>query len=278
MSEIIKYREAGRHLSEGLRLYTDPVAIKYIRDISEIPDRAHRPSSNGQKWSLCQAFTYARRHRMHVAMTSDDNFCIPATIGHCWEYVSEEDFIESQMRQGWHKDRDAEKKKYDFLRKQTDDAIYQRMAEYKGFVCSPLPDTQIAPDSILIYGDGAQITHIIQALTYEFRYTVTSSFDGFAESCRKGGLMPFITDTPQVVIPGMGDRSFSGTTENEIAIGIPGHLIFYILDHLFKSGGRLNMGQPVRTVLPNNITERLTPGFSFLHGKIQEYKNRKAQE
>jgi hypothetical protein len=37
---------------------------------------------------------------------------------------------------------------------------------------------------------------------------------------------------------------------------------------------RVPEGQPVRTVLPNNITERMTPGYSFMYDKVQEYKNR----
>jgi uncharacterized protein (DUF169 family) len=145
---------------------------------------------------------------------------------------------------------------------------YERMAEFKGFVCSPLADTIVTPDSILIYGDGVQITHIIQAIKYEYKYPVISSFEGFGELCRKGALKPFLTCKPQVVIPGMGDRAFSDTTENEIAIGLPNHLVFYVLDNFFKSGGRLNIGQPVRTVLPNNITERMTSGYSFINDKI----------
>jgi uncharacterized protein (DUF169 family) len=277
MGGLIEYQEAGCRLIEKLRLYTDPVAIKYIRDISEIPLQARRPSAKGQKWALCQAFTYARRHRMHVGMTSDDNFCIPSTVGHRWEDVPNEDLIESQVRQGWHKDREAEEKRFAFAMNLIGEANYERMAEFKGFVCSPLADALVIPDSILIYGDGVQITHIIQALTYEYKYPVTSSFEGFGESCHKGSLMPFLTGKPQVVIPGMGDRAFSGTTENEIAIGIPGHLVFYVLDNLFKSGGRLNIGQPVRTVLPNNITERMTPGYSFMYDKIQEYKNKRGK-
>ena len=274
MSQLSDYKEAGRGLIERLRLYTDPVAIKFIRDISEIPDQALRPSANGQKWSLCQAFTYARRHRMHVAMTSDDNFCVPSSVALGWEYVPREELIESQVRQGWHKDREAEEKRFAFLGEGIGKENFKRMAQFKGFVCSPLADTIVAPDSILIYCDGVQITHIVQALTYEYKYPVTSSFEGFGESCDKGALRPFITGRPQVVIPGMGDRAFTGTNEYEMAIGIPGDLVFYVLDNLFKSGGRLNIGQPVRPVLPNNITERITPGFSFMYDKIQEYKNR----
>ena len=275
MSDVSKYQEAGRRLTKMLRLYTDPVAIKYIRDIDEIPPKAVRPSVRGQKWSLCQAYSYSRKWRMHVAMTSGDNFCVPATAAHRWEYVPQEDLIESQVRQGWHKDREAEEKRFRFFRDFVGEENFARMAEFKGFICSPLAETIIEPDSILIYGDGVQITHIIQSLSYEFKYPVASSFEGFGESCQKGALIPFLTGKPQVVIPGMGDRAFSGTTENEIAIGVPGSLLFYTMENLFKAGGRLNMGQPARTVLPNNITETITPGFAFMHGKIQEYKNKK---
>jgi uncharacterized protein (DUF169 family) len=49
---------------------------------------------------------------------------------------------------------------------------YKRMAEFKGFVCSPLADTIVIPDSVLIYGDGVQITHIIQAVKYKYKYPV----------------------------------------------------------------------------------------------------------
>jgi uncharacterized protein (DUF169 family) len=49
MMELSEYQEAGRRLIEKLRLYTDPVGIKYIRDIAEIPERARRPSARGQK-------------------------------------------------------------------------------------------------------------------------------------------------------------------------------------------------------------------------------------
>lgn|GEM_PF-5972074 len=61
MAELSDYRKAGQELLSQLRLATFPVALKYIQDISEIPAKAIKPSQSGQKWSLCQAITYARR-------------------------------------------------------------------------------------------------------------------------------------------------------------------------------------------------------------------------
>jgi len=271
MKKLEDYRKAGEELYHKLNLSTYPIAIKYIKDVSEIPEGIRRPSDRGQKWSLCQAFTYARRWGWSVAMTSDDNFCTPSSVGQGWEEVSQEDMNQSQILQGWRKDAESERK---MRRGNRIIDVGQR----KGFVCSPLPETVIVPDSVLVYGTGEDITHIIHALAYEGEYIVESSFLGFGESCNKGALIPFITQKPQVVIPGTGDRTFSGVYDYEIAIGLPASLLFYVMDHLLATGGHLNMGRPVRTLLPQSITENITPGFKFMREKIEEAKRKKQRK
>ncbi len=268
------YREAGKILYDSLHLPTYPVAIKYIKSEDEIPEKGFRPSAKGQKLSLCQTFTYARRWGRHSAMTEKDNFCVPSSAGHQWVSVSKDEFVESQVRQGWHKDRAAEENRNAFnkgLFSSTDGKNNLRSArEYIGLVCSPITETLIEPDSVIVYGDGGHITHIIHALCYNSGIPLTSSFDGFGESCVKGGLIPFITGKPQVIIPGMGDRKFSGTTENEIAIGFPGSMLNTVVDCLFKSGGSMNLGQPEKVMLPTGLTESVTPGFAFLRKELDK--------
>jgi uncharacterized protein (DUF169 family) len=247
-----------------------PIAIKYIKGVSEMPDaKIIRPSVLGEEWSLCQAFTYARRWGWNVAMTGDDNFCVPATALHGWADVSDEDLLESQMRQGWHRDEEAERRVQEFTRKLLGEKADQRK-EYKGFTVSPLPKSIIVPDTILIYGNAEQVTHIIQSLVYDGRNFPTSGYWGFGESCTKGGLIPFLTQVPQIVVPGTGDRTFSGVYDYEIAIGLPGSMVFKVAANLFKTGGRLNMGMPVKTYLARGLTSKLTPGYDFLRQKIDE--------
>ena len=88
----------------------------------------------------------------------------------------------------------------------------------------------------------------------------------------KGGLIPFLTNVPQMVIPGTGDRTFSGVFDYEIAIGLPGEMIFEITANLFQTGGRLNMGMPVRPLLARGIKAKITPGFNFLRKKLEKRK------
>ena len=275
MKTIDDYRKAGQELYDKLHLSTYPIAIKYIKGVAEIPQGTRRPSDKGQKWSLCQAFTYARRWGWSVAMTSDDNFCTPSSVSQGWEEVPREDLIQSQVLQTWHKDLEAQER---FSRTSSGGRESPgKPGGYKGFICSPLPETIIIPDSVLVYGTGENITHIIHALAYEGENIPTSSFSGFGESCSKGALMPFLTQKAQIVIPGTGDRTFSGTYDYEIAIGLPADLLFFVIEHLLVTGGRLNMGHPVKTLLPQSITESLTPGFKYLREKIDELKKKENQ-
>ena len=267
-------QKSGEELYHKLHLPTYPVGITYIKKEEDIPENATRPSSIGQKWSLCQAVTYARRHGWHVAMTADDNFCVPASAFHKWVDVSDEDLVESQVRQGWHKDRNAERNRINFVNKlfagPNGEKMLRKMQDYIGFVCSPLHQAIMEPDTILVFGDGTHINHMIQALCFDYTMPIMSTFEGFGETCMKGGMVPFITGRPQVVIPGMGDRAFAGITPEEIAVGLPASLLSMLVEHLFKTGGDLNIGQPARSLLAMGLDESITPGFKFLKDKISQ--------
>ena len=271
--DLEQFKKAGEELYHKLHLPTFPVSITYIKQTDEIPEQAMRPSAMGQKWSLCQAFTYARRHGWHVAMTADDNFCVPSSAFHKWVDVSDEDLLESQVQQGWHKDRAAEQNRMNFFNSlfsgPAGEKTLQKIKDYNGFLCSPLHQALMAPDAITIFGDGTHMNHVIQALCYDYTAPVMSAFEGFGETCFKGAFIPFITDRPQIVIPGMGDRAFAGISPEELAIGMPAAQLAVVMDNLFKTGGDLNIGQPVKTLLPMGMDESITPGFSYLRDKIK---------
>ena len=84
MKSLEDYKREGKNLFHKLHLSTYPVAIKYIDDTNKITENAMRPSAFGKKLALCQAFTMVRRHGSTVAMTAEDNFCVPATAVHRW--------------------------------------------------------------------------------------------------------------------------------------------------------------------------------------------------
>ena len=82
--------------------------------------------------------------------------------------------------------------------------------------------------------------------------------------------MPFITRRAQIVIPGAGDRAFGGIQDHEIGIGMPGAFIYYVLQNLFKTGGKQGLGFPIRAMIPMNLNENLTPGFKYMREVIDK--------
>lgn len=271
MSETIEeYRKIGESYYNKLRLLTFPVAIKFIKSYEEIPEKVHRPSKIGQNISLCQSFTMARRWGAHVAMTFEDNACITSSLVHQWKKVPQKDILKSQIMSGYHKDAKAELKVQSQFSALTNKENYLKIKDHVGFIVSPLTKTIIEPDIVLTYGDPAQMTHIIHALSYEGKYMVKTSFVGFGESCIKGVLIPFVTQKPEVVLPGTGDRTLSLTKEEEMAIGMPADLIPYVEENLFKAGGKINMGEPAKFFVGSIPKGFGPPAWNFLRRKLKQ--------
>jgi uncharacterized protein (DUF169 family) len=267
---IEEYKKAGEELFNVLHLNTYPVSLKYIRDLeTEIPPGVRRPIDDGEKMSICQAFTYARRFGQKLCITAADNFCTPSSVGHGWVPLTLEEFTESQIRQKWSKDEQAEKRRAEHVYKSNFKSVIE--LAYRGVIVSPLMDTSVIPDSILVYTDGPKLTYIINALNYEHKrkYRIQSTFEGFGESCSKGGMIPFITRKAQIVIPGTGDRSFGGIQDHELAIGMPGEFIFYVLENLFQTGAGQGLKFPLRQLIPK-VDEKITPGFRYMREVIDK--------
>ena len=274
---IEDYQRAGDDMFNRLHLDSYPVSIKYIKNIEDdIPVGVRRPIDTKEKMSICQAFTYARRFKQKLCITAADNFCTPSSVAHGWVPLTMEEFVESQVRQKWSKDAQAEKRRAEHTYAQNFKNIIE--LAYRGVIVSPLTETPVIPDAIMIYCNGPKLTYIINSLNYEHKrkYRIQSTFEGFGESCAKGGLMPFITRKCQIVIPGTGDRSFAGIQDHELGIGMPASYIFYVLENLFQTGAGQGLKFPLRQLIPK-LDENLTPGFKYMREiidkKLSEMKN-----
>jgi uncharacterized protein (DUF169 family) len=250
------------------------VAITYIQSEDESPADTMRPSAMGQKMCICQTFTAARAWGARIAITADDNFCVPSSAGHKWVDVTDDEFIQSQVTQGWHRNREAEINRIGLYNSlfsgPAGAAALEKVKGRVGLVCSPVHSAVLEPDTVLVFGNGIHITHIIHALCYDYTFPVFSAFEGFGESCLKGGLLPYLTGRPQVVIPGMGDRAFAGIGADEIGVGMPAALLPTVMENLFKTGGPMNIGMPFKTMMPTGLTESVTPGFAWLKKVVDD--------
>ena len=273
--QLEDYQKAGQEFYDKLRLLTLPLAIKYIQNESEIPDETGiiRPSKIKQKFSLCQAFTVARRWGRTVVMTFEDNHCITSSFVHGWEYMPGKEMLKSQIISKYHSGPNAELSVQLLFGQYLNKEAMKKVRGNIGFIVSPLNKTNIIPDVILCYGSPAQMTHIIHALEYEGRNLVKDQFFlGYGESCIKGVLIPYISNQIQVVLPGTGDRTLSMTTEDEMAIGFPAKKLFYIMKNLFKSAYKFNMGMPSKFMLIDLPDGMGPPAFRFLKRQYKRLK------
>ena len=108
---IEEYRRAGQEIYDRLHLPTYPIAAKFIKNINEIPQGVRKPELERTKLSVCQCLAKARWLGEAWCITAADNFCTPITVGMGWiKGITVDEFVESQIKQKWHKNADAERK------------------------------------------------------------------------------------------------------------------------------------------------------------------------
>jgi len=67
------YRESGDFIQNNLRLKTFPVAVKFLKDKSNFPDKTRQPSAVlGKRVTICQGVTMARVYGWTVGLTRED--------------------------------------------------------------------------------------------------------------------------------------------------------------------------------------------------------------
>ena len=219
VKKLEDYQKTGEEIFHKIHLATYPVAFKYIKNIeTEIPAAVKRPIDSGMKLSICQAITLARRSGEQLCITAEDNFCTPASAGHGWVPITKEEFVESQVRQGWSKDEEAEKRRAE--------QVYAKNFErviafgYRGVIIAPLNETPVIPDAILIYGDGKQLTYLIHALTFEHKKSMpyVLILRGLVNLVSREGLCRFSQDKSRLsfLVQGIGPLQASKTLKLEL--------------------------------------------------------------
>jgi len=254
-----EYRKSGDELFRKLHTATHPIAVKYIKSLDEVPEGVRRPGDKGLKMSICQAFTLSRRFSEQWCITAEDNFCIPSIIDHGWIKLSKEEYVEMQKKQEWYTNPDALER---FIKNNYANTVKDVMdLGYIGVMTAPLNETTFIPDCVLIYGNGKQMTYMIQSLGFERRkeFNLNVSFGDYGESCRKT-LKAFLSNRPEIIIPANCEREICLVQDEEVAMALPAEAAFYVSEYLFSTGRKQGLKMPLRQVTPR-LTEEVNPGY-----------------
>jgi uncharacterized protein (DUF169 family) len=225
---------------ERLRLRTFPVAVKFLKPGEGFPEKTRRPSQMlGKRVAICQAVTMARLYGWQIGLGREDVICVPGSFAFGFSNLDDasEGIVRLFCEGAYSSGPEAAKAEAKSIHK-------LGRGEYGGIVLAPLARASFEPDVAVFYGNPAQIMRLVQAFSCAKGERVPGNFGGKIE-CSEYLLAPFKLKAPRVAIPGMGDRVFSMTQDDELVFSVPGSLLPQVADGLTKAGARVGAQYPV---------------------------------
>ena len=242
-------------LGEKVRRYinpaTFPVAVRFLKEASEIPPSARRPLRDLKvPMAPCQGAAMARRYGWTVAFGKEDVGCAIAANTYGWERVGEEEgVIRFMTHMNYARDEKAAREALASFR-QLD------IGDNPVVVYSPLERTKVEPDVVLIYVNPAQLMRLIHGGTYGSGTPIESSFSGRAGSCTEGVIGAYLDRALKVVVPGNGDRVWGGCQDHEMLMALPAAGLAEVAEGLEKTH-RQGIRYPIPTYM------RYSPEVAF---------------
>jgi uncharacterized protein (DUF169 family) len=202
------------HLERHLRVATFPVGIRSVRPGEPVPRKAKRPGKDlGVKVAICQAVGFARRYGWTLAFAGEDVSCPIAKAVFGFE-PPHAYYASGALADGMYAScREAGARFEDALAK-------YGHGEISHVVVGPLGRIDFEPETVLVYGNSAQVLRLLNACLYEKGGSLRSEFSGRGD-CSDIVIRSFRTGEPQVVLPCYGDRIFGMAMDDEMAFTFP---------------------------------------------------------
>lgn len=212
----LKNASYSRELHELLMLRYEPIAIKMIENLSDVPENAANPKRDlGKHMCLCQAYALARRNKKAVYMDKDSEWCWNplVTFGHVDASPGTKTF---DILCGFIGIRD----------KDAAEAFFAEMpklpfGKYKGLVVSPLCDSDFEPDLVLIYANPAQTRMMVGGVKQMTGKLLDTQLD-IIDSCAYSTVVPLLTGQYRVTFPDPGEYERALADEDEVILSVPG--------------------------------------------------------
>lgn len=247
--ELKEYQKIGQKIEEMIRPSTFPLAIKMIKSENEIEFRCKRPSTDLHLENfVCQNFKMSRTYGWTMLLTEKDINCKLARSIYGWDPITEENDDQGNafMIGLYAKDLETSKK----MRKH----IYRLDSDFHGMVISPLSRTKVVPDVVLIYCLPAQAMRFIQGYLYCEGGVLEFTAAGRMGSCHEGVVKSMVTNKPQLVILGNGDRIWGGAQDSEVMFSCPHDQLDVLMEGL-----ETTHAAGLRYPIPSYMN--YTPGF-----------------
>lgn len=234
------YKAAAVQLKETLRLRTEPFGVAFFKDVADLPEKTRQPSRVfGKKVTICQGVTMARVYGWPVGLTQEDLICVPGMLVFGFTPATDPILELGQLfcEVGFHQALGPALKEVQALSR-------FEPQEIKALYLCPLERLALDPEVVVIYGNPAQLMRLIQAAVFSLGERVSGEFGGKVE-CSSYLIAPYRTGEFKVAIPGMGDRIFSMTQDDEMVVAFPGRFLEGLLVGLKDAAKKIGARYPI---------------------------------
>jgi uncharacterized protein (DUF169 family) len=243
------FKSAAAQLKDALRLRTEPLGVAFLKDLAALP-KSKRPSQVfGKRVTICQGVTMARVYGWSVGLAREDLVCIPGMLAFGFTPATDPILELAQLfcEVGFNREMGPALKEVESLPR-------FKPEEIAAVYLSPLERLGLEPEVVAVWGNPAQMMRLIQAANFSLGERVTGDFSGKVE-CASYLIAPYRTGKVTVSIPGMGDRIFSMTQDDELVVSFPAPLLGAVLDGLREAGRKIGARYPV------TVYQNFTPAF-----------------
>lgn len=234
------YREAATFIRNDVRMKTLPMAVKFLQSKDQFPEKTRRPSTAlGKRITICQAVTMARVYGWTVGVTTEDLICVPAMVTFGLTPAADQKKVLGRLfcEVGFLKDEAAAKE-------ETGSMQYLAKGEYEAILLTPLERGTSEPDTVVLYGNPAQVMRLTQGWVYSQGQRIGGNFGGKVE-CTEYLVAPFKSQAPRIAIPGNGDRIFSMTQDDEMVFALPASGVEQLIEGLKEAGKKIGARYPI---------------------------------
>ena len=204
----------NKHLETHLRVHTFPLGIRSLKPGEPLPDKVKIPSKHlGVKIAICQAISIARRYGWTMAFSGQDLSCPIAKAAFGFEERNDY-YTSGGLADGMYASCREAGAKFEAALEKYD------IGEYAHVVAGPLSRANFVPDTVLVYGNSAQVLRLLNAVLYKRGGSLKSDFSGRGD-CTDIVIKGRKSGEPQVILPCYGDRIFGMAGDDEMAFTFP---------------------------------------------------------
>ena len=204
----------AKHLEKHLRVATFPVGVRTLAPGEPLPAKAKRPAKDlGAQVAICQCVAVARRYGWTLAFTGEDVACPIAKAAFGFEDRIPY-YERGALAEGMYAACQEAGAAFE--------AALPRLErnEISGVAVGPLERVGFEPETVIVYGNTAQVLRLVNAALFEKGGSFTAEFSGRGD-CADLVIRTRQRRSPQLVLPCYGDRLFGLAADDELAFTFP---------------------------------------------------------